>query len=183
MLVPDPPGPVRVRRAAGPADMAAVAALFRAYAEWLDEDISFQGFAAELEGLPGKYAPPSGALLLAWDAWDDRVLGCVAMRPIQLGAGYVGRRDPRARVCEMKRLFVAPGARGRRLATALVREVLALARAAAYDEIVLDTLARMQPAVRLYEAHGFTRTEPYYWNPLPDVVYFTRRLREVSPTA
>ena len=59
-----------IRPALDPADLAAVADLFRAYAASLPIDLGYQDFAAELAGLPGKYAPPRGALLLASDEAD-----------------------------------------------------------------------------------------------------------------
>ena len=58
-------------------------ALFEEYAGWLGIDLSFQGFAAELAGLPGVYAPPPGRLLLALRG--SEAAGCVAPRP--LGGG------------------------------------------------------------------------------------------------
>ena len=51
-------------------DLAAVVDLFTAYTEWLNEDLTFQSYEAELAGLPGKYSPPTGALLLAKDSTD-----------------------------------------------------------------------------------------------------------------
>jgi ribosomal protein S18 acetylase RimI-like enzyme len=30
----------------------------------------------------------------------------------------------------------------------------------------------MQPAIALYQSFGFARTDAYYTNPLPDVLYF-----------
>lgn len=45
-------------------DLEEVRALLREYAEWVAVDLSFQGFADELAGLPGPYKGPEGALLL-----------------------------------------------------------------------------------------------------------------------
>lgn len=174
-------GPVCIRQAAAPADIAAVRECFQAYTEWLNEDISFQDYTAELDGLPGKYTPPSGALLLAVDPSGHQVLGCIAMRPVQLKPAYLCNRKAGVKVCEMKRLFVYPQARGRRIASALVRRAVALARKAGHDEIVLDTMARMQPAINLYESEGFVRTTPYYFNPLPGVLYFTKDMQQKRP--
>ncbi len=92
---------VTIRDADGAADIADVRALFEAYAHSLGIDLGFQDFAAELTGLPGAYARPSGLLLLATAA---RAVGCVAVR----------RLDPD--VCEMKRLYAA-GYRAMRLDT------------------------------------------------------------------
>jgi len=72
--------------------------MFREYETLLDVDLCFQGFEAELAALPGKYAPPSGALLIGLN--QDEIVGCVALR-------HVGKE-----VCEMKRLFVRPKFRG-----------------------------------------------------------------------
>ncbi len=71
--------------------IAQVRTLFREYETWLGLDLCFQGFEAELAGLPGKYAKPDGGLLLAYS--DHKLAGCIALR--RLGDD----------VCEMKRLF------------------------------------------------------------------------------
>ena len=55
--------PVRTGR-----DLDAVRMLFREYAAALDIDLTFQDFETELATLPGRYAPPAGALFLVCDA-------------------------------------------------------------------------------------------------------------------
>ena len=130
-----------------------VRALLRAYAASLPFELDFQDFDRELAGLPGAYAPPRGALLVA--RIGGAVAGCVALRPL---AGDS---------CEMKRLFVLPSARGtglgRRLATAIVTE----ARRLGYARMRLDTTPGMETAQALYEELGFVETEPYTHNPVP----------------
>jgi hypothetical protein len=63
-------------------DLASTVRLFRAYASSLDIDLSYQGFEAEMEAMPGKYAPPAGELLLARDS-NGTPVGCVGLRPIE----------------------------------------------------------------------------------------------------
>ncbi|KAH6888184.1 acyl-CoA N-acyltransferase [Thelonectria olida] len=167
---------VSIRQATTEDDLASVARCFRAYTEWLGLDLTFQNYAAELSTLPGKYAPPSGALLLACDSETDQVLGCIALRPIELQPQYKAGRNADVRYCEIKRLYVYPEARGRRVAKTLVAEVIKAARGAGYDEALLDTLAIMGPAVSLYKSEGFLEVEPYYKNPLGGVIYMSKNL-------
>ncbi len=144
--------------ALGAADLADVAGLFRAYAASLPVDLGYQGFAAELTGLPGAYAPPTGALLLARGA-DGASLGCVALRA--LGPDC----------CEMKRLYVAPEARGLRLGRALAEAVIEAARGLGHRELRLDTLPFMADAMGLYARLGFREVPPYYDTPVAGTVF------------
>jgi putative acetyltransferase len=137
-------------------------ALFEEYAGWLGIDLSFQGFAAELAGLPGVYAAPRGRLLLALDGSNSS--GCVALRP--LGEG----------VCEMKRLYVRPGFRRQGIGKLLAERIVAEARTIGYRTMRLDTLPSMQAAIRLYEALGFVRCAAYYGTPLSDTVFMELQL-------
>ena len=157
---------VRLVDAHLPPLLGEAATLFREYAEWLGVDLGFQGFEQELAALPGKYAPPTGCMLVALGG-DDTLLGCVALRPL----GDAG-------VCEMKRLWTRPAARGRGVGLALAQGALRAARDMRYGIMRLDTLASMTPALTLYEGLGFRRIPAYYHNPLPDVVYLERSLRD-----
>jgi GNAT superfamily N-acetyltransferase len=148
---------VEIRPAEFPRDVEAVRSLFREYAEGLGIDLSFQEFEAELAFLPGKYAPPAGRLLIAWEG--GAAVGCVALRPLQGDA------------CEMKRLYVRPIARGEQLGRQLALRVCQEARAIGYARLLLDTLASMSAARGLYLSLGFQSTEAYVFNPLPDAMY------------
>lgn len=153
-----PPIRITIAPASGERDLAAIRLLFSEYVASLGIDLAFQGFAAELAGLPGRYAPPAGGLWLARDGADD-ALGCAALRPLDGGA------------CEIKRLYVRPEARGHDLGRRLAQVAIEGARGAGHRVMRLDTLAGMEAAQRLYAALGFRPTAPYYDNPLPGTVY------------
>jgi ribosomal protein S18 acetylase RimI-like enzyme len=153
---------VQIRPAVFPDDLATVTTLFHEYADSLETDLCFQGFAAELAALPGKYAAPSGTLLLAWRG--GQAVGCIAMRPLANGD------------CEMKRLYVRPAGRGQQLGRQLVARVCACARAAGHARICLDTLPSMTTAIALYTALGFQAVDPYVFNPVPGTLFLARAL-------
>jgi ribosomal protein S18 acetylase RimI-like enzyme len=117
--------------------------------------LCFQGFEAELAGLPGDYAPPRGRLYLA--LVGGKPAGCVALRPLF-------HRD-----AEMKRLYVRPAYRGSGLGRLLATRIVEDARALGYDTLKLDTLPQMKAAHRLYRALGFRDTAAYCDNPVAGV--------------
>jgi ribosomal protein S18 acetylase RimI-like enzyme len=129
-------------------DRGAIVALLRQYEAGLGVSLCFQGFEAELAGLPGAYATPGGQMLLARTPGDGHVIGLVALRCV------TGAPD----LCEMKRLYVSPSARclglGRTLALAIMEE----ARRLGYARICLDTLPGMAEAQTLYRSLGFSQT-------------------------
>lgn len=172
-----PPPPVLIRQASSPAELAAVVECFDAYVKWLNVDISFQNYASELSQLPGKYAPPTGALLLASDPATEEVLGCIALRPLELQPIYHDNHPSRLRYCEVKRLYVNQSARGRQVGRRLIREVTKKAVEEGYDVMLLDTLSRMTAAMALYQSEGFKQVAPYYHNPLEGVVFFGKDIK------
>ena len=143
--------------------IAGAKTLFREYEAWLDLDLCFQGFEAELAGLPGKYALPDGRLLLAYS--ENKLAGCIALRKLEDG------------VCEMKRLFVRHGFRGQKIGVSLIEKLIADAREIGYKKMRLDTFPpKMGKAAKLYESHGFSPIEPYYDNPHDGVLFMEKNL-------
>jgi ribosomal protein S18 acetylase RimI-like enzyme len=151
-------------RPAAAADMGTVATLFREYAASLDVDLSYQGFAAELAALPGAYAPPRGALLIAVSG-SGHALGCVAIRPLAATG-----------TCEMKRLHITPAARGGGIGRALAMAAIEAATKAGYISMRLDTLPAMIAAQTLYRRLGFEITSAYYDSPVPGTIFMRKTL-------
>jgi putative acetyltransferase len=160
----------RIEDASGPAaaQLVEVRALFREYAASLGVDLCFQNFEAELGALPGDYAAPSGALLLA--TVDGQPAGCGALRPLT-DVDY-------ANACEMKRLYVRRAFRGFGLGRLMAQQLLDLATEAGYRTLLLDTLDDMESARGLYASMGFEEIPPYYFNPIPGAHYLKVELDE-----
>jgi putative acetyltransferase len=136
--------------------------LFKEYAERLGIDLQFQKFDQELQILPTMYGPPTGELWLVQDG--ERFVGCTALRKLDELA------------CELKRMFVQPTYRGLNLGEQLMDEALKTAIDMGYQFMKLDSLRRLEPAVKLYCRYGFEEIAPYNYNPEADVVYFEKNL-------
>ena len=128
--------------------------LITEYTQWLGRDLSFQNLDKELADIAEKYTAPNGELLVAIDD-NDVVLGMVA---------YYQHSDTR---CEMKR---------HALGDRLIESIMDHAKTSGYKEMVLDTIEPLQAAIHLYKKHGFTECEPYYHNPMDDVIYMSKEL-------
>jgi putative acetyltransferase len=143
-------------------DGLTVRCLFEEYAASLGIDLCFQGFAEELAGLPGDYAPPRGRLLLALQ--DGETAGRVALRPLEPA------------VCEMKRLYVRPAFRAHGIGRVLISRVVQEAQRAGYQHMRLDTLPSMTAAQALYRRLGFQEIAPYCKNPIEGAVFLELQL-------
>lgn len=147
--------------------LVAIRALFREYAGSLDVDLAYQDFEREVAALPGDYAPPTGCLLLATDG--PAALACVGVRPLEAG------------ICEMKRLYARPEARGAGLGRQLALAAIEFARATGFHAMRLDTLPSMAAAQALYRELGFREIAPYRFSPVTGNLFMELQL-ESAPT-
>ena len=155
---------ITIRYITGPSpDLDIIKSLFVEYLNELNENLCFQSFDNELEDPLKKYGPPAGCLLLGY--YNNLPAGCIALQPLSLPG-----------VCEMKRLYVRPALRKLGIADELVRVLLSEAAEKGYKKMVLDTLPKLQAAIKLYSKFGFVNTGAYYDNPLPGVVYMEKDL-------
>jgi GNAT superfamily N-acetyltransferase len=129
--------------------------------------LEHQRFDDEVASLPGRYAPPRGRLLIA--TLNALPAGCIALRPLN---------DLGPAVCEMKRLYVRPSARGHGIGRLLVERLLAESRSLGYTTMKLDTDtdARFSAAIALYKSLGFTECARYNADPDPKTLWFEKRL-------
>jgi GNAT superfamily N-acetyltransferase len=151
---------LRLIEVAAGEDLERIRELFAEYAQALPFDLCFQDFDRELAELPGRYARPTGCMLLA--TWTGEPAGCVALR--QIGEG----------ICEMKRLYVRPAFRRTGMGRALAQAIIEEARRIGYKRIRLDAV--LEPAKCLYQSLGFQEIPPYQHVPIEGVVFMELEL-------
>lgn len=152
-----------IREARFPQDAAAVLDIWREYVTSPSVSLEYQDYEAEFAALPGKYAQPMGCILVA--ERQNRVEGCIALREVSVG------------ICEMKRLYVRPEARGHGLGYRLVECLIEKAKHVGYREMRLDVLAEFQQARSLYTRAGFVPADPVSFNPVPGTSFLGLELR------
>lgn len=145
-------------------DVEATRALFYEYTAWLDLDLTYQSFGAEMASFPGKYAPPKGELFLARTGQGEPV-GCAALRCMD------------KQTCEMKRLFVKDSAKGLGVGKALVFALIDAAKKLGYDYMRLDSLPKMTAALRMYQSLGFVEIQSYYETPIRETIFLELDMR------
>ncbi len=141
-----------------------VKALFNEYTQMLiDGDNSFkdylelQKYDHELEDLEDKYGLPYGRLYLVF--YDGVLAGCIGLRKLD------------NENCEMKRLYVKPQCRGKKIASFLVKNITEEARKIGYKHILLDTLPFLETAINMYKNYGFYEIESYNNSPMDNLIY------------
>src|SRR3954469_3238071 len=149
---------LHLEQAEAPEQIALARILFQEYGASLGFSLCFQNFDKELAGLPGDYAPPKGRLLIAY--LEGEAAGCVALHEFEAG------------ISEMKRLYVRPAFRGKRVGLALAKGIIAAAREIGYRKMRLDTVpSEMADAVKMYGRLGFKQIAPYRANPQAGTLY------------
>jgi putative acetyltransferase len=144
-------------------DVAIARLLFLEYAGSLPIDLEYQNFSAELAALPAPYVPPGGALLLA--RLGERPVGVVGLKPLSPEIG------------EVKRLFVLPEARRRRVGEALLCRAIDEAMRIGYLRLRLDShRPSMAAAIALYRRLGFVEIPPYGEDLAGQLIFFEKRL-------
>ena len=136
--------------------------IFIEYAKYLNVDLAFQDFDAELNNLPKSYSPPEGCILLAY--FKNKIAGSVALRKFQ------------DNICEMKRLYVRPKFRRKNIGRKLSHEIIQKAKEIGYEYMRLDTLPFMKEAIKLYNSLDFKEIAPYRYNPFEGAKFFELKL-------
>jgi ribosomal protein S18 acetylase RimI-like enzyme len=167
-----------IKSATTPQDLEHTKELFTTYADSLPISLTFQNFDAEIASLPGLYSPPTGAIFLAYpnppsnypESQMAEPIGVIALRPLP-------NTHPTSKICEMKRLYLAPASRGLGIGKRLAAEVITEAKRLGYVEMRLDTLPSMVGARALYKGLGFVETEKYYNTPIEGTMFLSKDLR------
>jgi putative acetyltransferase len=141
-----------IRLAEFPQDAAAVLNIWNEFVANSPENLAYQKNDEEFSNLPGKYAHPTGRIILADCA--GQLQGCVALKKVT------------SEICEMKRLYVRPRARGTGIGHMLVTRAIREAELAGYVDMRLDVMAKSEPARQLYRKLGFSPAEPISFNPV-----------------
>lgn len=152
-----------IRSASFPTDVPALLDIWREFVASPSVSLAHQNNEVEFATIPGKYAAPRGRILIG--EREGALDGCIALKPVD-GA-----------ICEMKRLYVRPRARGTGLGYRLVERLIGEAKAIGYAEMRLDVLEEFVQAKKLYAAFGFAPAEPISFNPLPGTEFLGLSLK------
>ena len=94
-----------------------------------------------------KFAEPDGRLLLV--EVDGEIAGTISLRKIREDAG------------EIKRMYVKPKFRGKKLGNLMVEKVISISEENGFSKLFLDTSLFISSAVSLYKKFGFKETDSY----------------------
>lgn len=152
------PTPVQISLAVFPDDSCALKAIISEYVAWLDMDLSYRGFAQEMDSFDQLFTLPSGFFLMAKAGGE--IAGCVGLL----------RHTPDT--AEVKRLYVRPDYRGAQLGEKLMAGLVERAIGLGYQRLILDAVPQTHFAQRLYRSLGFEEIDPYYAKPVSGTRFF-----------
>lgn len=119
--------------------------------------LDIQNYDEEVKHLETKYGMPKRRLYLIY--CDNELAGCIGLRKID------------DQNCEMKRLYVRPQFRGKKLGNILVEKIISDAKEIGYSYMLLDTLPFLQNAINMYKKYGFYEIESYNNSPMDTSIY------------
>ena len=94
-----------------------------------------------------KFAEPDGRLLLV--EVDGEIAATISLRKIREDAG------------EIKRMYVKPKFRGKKLGNLMLEKVISISEENGFSKLFLDTSSFMSSAVSLYKKYGFKEIDSY----------------------
>ena len=117
---------------------------------------------------PAEFTPPDGLFLIAY----------LDGTPVATGGWRVNGPD-----AEIKRMYVAPAARGRGLARRILAELETTAAAAGLGRMILETGSKQPEAITLYRSAGYTRIDGFgHYRDEPDSRCFGKLLNAHAPS-
>ena len=144
-----------IRRAL-PEDHAAVARELADYLSYIGDALDAEGLDHDIAHWQEEYDGRTGVLLVVADAAGE-VVGTAAVRLLEPGVG------------EIKRMWLRPAWQGRGLGRRLMDACLDEARRLGSRALRLDTQAKLEAAVGLYRAYGFSEVARYNDNHRADI--------------
>ncbi len=125
--------------------------LTKDYMQWLGFDLCFQNIEQEFDTFDKMYNQPDGCFIYA--NYKGNIAGGVGIRKLADG------------VCEMKRLYVYADYRGLNIGLKLCEEIITVAQKMGYQKMKLDTIAKLDKAIKIYQFLGFYEIDKYRENP------------------
>lgn len=119
--------------------------------------LDIQNHQEEISHLESKYGMPNARLYLIY--CEEELAGCIGLR----------RMDEQ--FCEMKRLYIRPQFRGKKLGYILVEKIITEAKKIGYSHMLLDTLPFLHSAIHMYKKFGFYEIESYNDSPMNNSIY------------
>ena len=117
------------------------------------------GTDADLQDIEASYLASGGAFDLLVDG-TGQVIGSVGLCAVSDGT------------CELRKMYLAPAARGGGWGRRLLAHALARAVELGFRRVVLETASTLRAAVALYERHGFQRYTPDHLAARCDAAYY-----------